>query len=161
MPTDPIAAVVTALTDPTTGLFTLPPGGQPAAPGALYNDIYPFVNAIFSATSDLTAVSKQINSALTEAATVVGTIGTAMQAASGTNLADVSAAMTALQGALSLAQSLAPAGTAAVLTSGSNLFQEIESQLSGLAAGSTLNQAATELAELALLLTGLANMFPH
>ena len=82
MATDPIQQAIDALTDPTTGLFTLPAGNGPATPGALYNDVQPFVNAIFS-TPQLKSVSQQINGALTDAASVVGTISTAMYGVGG------------------------------------------------------------------------------
>jgi hypothetical protein len=158
MPTDPIQQVINVLTDPTTGLFTLPAGNAPATPGALYNDVEPFVNAIFS-TSQLQSVSQQINTALTDAASVVGSIATAMNGI-GNTIGNVPAAMTALQNALALAQSLAPSGTAAVLTSGGALFQTIETQLTDLGAATAPAQAAQELSNLQRLLTGLAGMFP-
>jgi len=156
MPADPIAAIISALTDPTTGLFQPIAGSGPAQPGPLYNEIQPIVTAIFSATPDLTTVSQQINAALTEAAGAVAKISTAVGGLG--NLANVSAAMTALQNALSLAQSLAPSGAAVVLSSGSALFQTIENQLSSVSGGSA--QAATELTQLSALLTGLAELFP-
>jgi hypothetical protein len=158
MPTDPIQQVIAVLTDPTTGLFTLPAGTGPVGQGPLYSNVEPFVNAIFS-TSQLQSVSQQINTALAEAATVVGAIASAMSGIGGT-IGNVPAAMTALQNALSLAQSLAPAGTAAVLTSGSTLFQTIQTQLSDLGSTTAPAQAAQELTNLQRLLTGLAAMFP-
>jgi hypothetical protein len=158
MPADPIQQAVNALTDPATGLFKLPGGNAPAQPGALYPQVQPFVNAIFS-TSQLKSVSQQINTALIDAANVVGAIATAMTGI-GSTIGSVPAAMTALQNALSLAQSLAPAGSAAVLTSGGTLFQTVESQLTDLGAATSTEQAATELSNLKLLLTALADLFP-
>jgi uncharacterized membrane protein YjjP (DUF1212 family) len=61
-----------------------------------------------------------------------------------------------------MAQSLAPAGTSVVLNSASDLFQNIEGQLTTLAgeAGQTMATAGTELAQLAQLMTGLTQLFP-
>jgi hypothetical protein len=127
---------------------------------ALFGNIQTFTTAIFGISPDMKKVSSDINAALTEAATVVGKIGTAIGGAG--SLTDVSGAMTALQNSLSLLQTMAPAGTAVVFNSASGLFQAIQSQLTALAgtAGKTIADAATELAQLAQLLTALEGLFP-
>jgi hypothetical protein len=84
-----------------------------------------------------------------------------MQTSTGA-LSDIGNALTGLQSILSMAQSLAPAGTSVVLNSASDLFQNIEGQLTTLAgeAGQTMATAGTELAQLAQLMTGLTQLFP-
>jgi hypothetical protein len=126
---------------------------------ALFGNIQTFTTAIFG-ISDMQKVSSDIKTALTEAATVVGKIGTAIGSAG--SLTDVSGAMNALQNTLSLLQTMAPAGTAVVFNSASGLFQAIQSQLTTLATdpGKTIADAATELAQLAQLLTALEGLFP-
>jgi transposase len=88
-------------------------------------------------------------------------IAEAMQTSTGT-LSDIGSAMTGLQNILSMAQSLAPAGTSVVLNSASTLFQNIENQLTALAgeAGQSMATAGTELAQLAQLITGISALFP-
>jgi hypothetical protein len=125
----------------------------------LFANIQTFTTAIFNISSDMQKVSADIKTALTEAATVVGKIGTAIGSAG--SLTDVSGAMTALQNTLSLLQTMAPAGTAVVFNSASGLFQAIESQLTTLGGlGKSITDAATELAQLAQLLTALEALFP-
>jgi hypothetical protein len=134
--------------------------GNPTLQQPLYGNIQTFTGAIFHISSDLTKVSKDVNTALTDAAGVVGKIGSTIQSAG--SLANIQGAMTALQNLLSLAQSMAPSGVAVVLTSASQLFQQLQDQLTALAAqpGKTIADAATELAQLAQLLTALSDLFP-
>jgi hypothetical protein len=135
-------------------------GTGTATTTALFGNIQTFTTAIFGISSDMQKVSSDIKTALTDAATVVGKIGTAIGGAG--SLTDVSGAMTALQNTLSLLQTMAPAGTAVVFNSASGLFQAIQSQLTTLATdpGKTIADAATELAQLAQLLTALEGLFP-
>ena len=171
--TDPIAIAIQLLSvlvtpnpaatgsGQTPNLWT--DGSNKAGTTSLFTTIQGFISAILPAQ-----ISNQINSALMTASKSVAAIATALGnvATSGNSkLSDISAAMTALQNALSLAQSLAPAGAAVVLTTGSTLFQNIESQLTALesTAGDTtqaITDAANDLAQLSQLLAGLAALFP-
>ena len=127
----------------------------------LFTTIQTLVQAIFNASPSMKTVSSDITGALTEAATVISAIAKAMQTSTG-SLSDIGSAMTGLQNILSMAQSLAPAGTSVVLNSASTLFQNIENQLTALAgeAGQSMATAGTELAQLAQLITGLSALFP-
>lgn len=154
---DPIGDAIQAL-----NVLIVPTADGTGAPTttALFGNIQTFTTAIFGISSDMQTVSSDIKTALTDAATVVGKIGTSIAAAG--SLTDVGGAMTALQSSLSLLQTIAPAGTAAVFNSASGLFQVIQSQLTALAgdAGKTIADAATELAQLAQILTALEGLFP-
>lgn len=156
---DPIANTIALL-----AVLVTPTATGTGAPNTtpLYGTIQSFLGVIFAKTTsaEMNAVSVQINTALTDVAAVLTKVATAMQTAG--SLTDVSGAMTALQNSLSLAQSLAPAGTAVVLNSASGLFQQLQAQLTAIAStpGATIAQAATELAQLSQLLTALAGLFP-
>lgn len=158
MADNPIQDVITALA----------PIIKPTADGtgtptetALFDTIQTLVQAVFNASSDLKTVSGDIKSALTSAAGVLNAIGSAIESSTG-SLADVGGVMSGLQNALSMLQALAPAGTAVVLNSASSLFQTIQAQLNALAdeAGSDMETAATEIAQLAQILTALVTLFP-
>jgi len=128
---------------------------------ALFGTIQTLVQAVFNASSDLKTVSGDIKSALTSAATVMNVIGSAIKSSTG-SLADVGRVMSGLQNTLSMLQSLAPSGAAMALNSASSLFQTIQGQLNALAAeaGSDMATAATEIAQLAQILTALVALFP-
>jgi hypothetical protein len=158
MADNPIQDVITALSPiiaPTadgTGTPTETP---------LFATIQTLVQAIFNASSDLKTVSGDIKSALTSAATVMTAIGSAVKTSTG-SLADVGGVMSGLQNTLSMLQSLAPAGTAVVFNSASSLFQTIQQQLNALVsqAGADMTTAATEIAQLAQIMTALVTLFP-
>ena len=165
---DPIQQVITALNflvTPAPALNTASPqppstwvgsGAQPAGEGTVYSPIKTLLGVLFAASSDMTTVGKSVNTSLGDVAKVVGQLSTAMGQVTAT-AGDVTGAMTGLQSALALAQSLAPGSSRAVLTSASSLFQQLQQLLT--VAGS-VEQAAAELAELSQLLNGLAGLFP-
>jgi hypothetical protein len=157
MADDPIKDVITALSGIVTP--TADGTGSPTTT-PLYGTIQTLVQAIFG-ISALQPVSTDVKNALTSAASVMTSIATAVKSSTG-SLSDVGGVMTGLQNALSMIQSLAPAGTAVVLNSASSLFQTLQQQLTALAAdaGNTVATAATELMQLGQILTSLVALFP-
>src|ERR1700761_659981 len=155
---DPIGDAIQAL---NVLIVPTPAGTGSPTETPLFTTIQTLVHAIFNASPSMKTVSSDITGALTEAATVISAIAKAMQTSTG-SLSDIGSAMTGLQNILSMAQSLAPAGTSVVLNSASTLFQNIENQLTALAgeAGQSMATAGTELAQLAQLITGLSALFP-
>jgi hypothetical protein len=151
---DPIQEVITAL-----AVLATPTATGPATPTALYGKIQTFTTLVFQATPDMLAASNAVNTALTDAVSVVTKIGSAMTGV--TSLSDITGAMTALQNTLALAQSMAPAGTAVALNSASDLFGKLQDQLTAIAgAGGTVADATKELNDLGQLLTAIAALFP-
>lgn len=161
---DPIAPVVQALSvlvkpkPASIGAGSKPSDweSQDAIPGPSYSAIQGLLNLLFHVSTDMTTVSKGVNTALTDVAKVVTTIADNLSSAG--NLTDVTNAMTALQNSLSLAQALAPGSSTTVLNSASGLFQQLQNLLS--APGQTVANAAAELAEFSQQLTALAGLFP-
>jgi hypothetical protein len=125
----------------------------------LYGTIKLFVHAIFSASSDMAAVSADIKSALAEVAKVLSNMATTMPTS--TPVTDINNAMAAVQNSLALAQSFAPGGAAAVLNSASGLFQQMQAQLTAIVNMATvIDLAVADMAQLSQLLTALADLFP-
>lgn len=155
MADDPIKDVISEL----SGIVATDGSGTMVAQQPLYGTIQNLVQAIFG-ISALQPVSTDIKSALTSASSVMTSIATAVKSSPG-SLSDVGGVMTGLQNALSMLQSLAPAGTAVVLNSASSLFQTLQQQLNYLAGqGASLGDAATELTQLSQILTLLVALFP-
>jgi hypothetical protein len=151
---DPIQEAITAL-----AILATPTASGPATTTALYGTIQTFTGAVFRVTPDMLAASKAVNTALTDAVSVVTKIGSAMTGV--TSLSDITGAMTALQNTLALAQSMAPAGTAVALSSASDLFGKLQDQLTAIAgAGGSVADATKELNDLGQLLTAIAALFP-
>lgn len=117
---------------------------QTAAATALLTTIATLMNALYGASSDMKTVGGDLSTALGDVATVVQKIADQLSslAAQGT---DISGAMSALQQGLALAQTLAPGGGGTVLSSGSQLFGQIQNLLTDLGSAA---QAAAVLAQL-------------
>lgn len=162
---DPIADVVSALSILVTPNPVLN-SGSPQAPSAwasggateasAFTPIQTLLGVLFSASSDMTTVGKSVNSALTSVANVVTQLANALATVSAA-AGDVTSAMKGLQQALTMAQSLAPSSVSVVLTSGSQLFLQLQGLLT---ATGDVKLAAAELGELSQLLSTLAGLFP-
>jgi hypothetical protein len=111
------------------------------------------MNLVYGASSDLKTVGNDLSDALTKVAGVVKTLADGLTSITQTET-EVADALSALQQALALAQTLAPGSTTTVLTSGSQLFTQLQNLLS--TPGMTIAQAAAELAQLSQQLTTLS-----
>jgi hypothetical protein len=164
MATDPIGDIVSALSSAdlvtpspaTINSPAQPPStweGATAAPGSLLTVISTLMNLVYGASSDMQTVGNDLSDALTKVAGVVKTLADGLGSISQTET-EVSNALSALQQALALAQTLAPGSATTVLTSGSQLFTQLQNLLA--APGMTIGQAAAEMAQLSQQLTTLS-----
>jgi hypothetical protein len=110
------------------------------------------MGVLYGASPEMKTVGSDLSTALADVATVVQQIADQLSslAAQGT---DISSAMAALQKGLALAQTLAPGGGSTVLSSGSQLFGQIQNLLTDLGSAAA---AAAVLAQLDQQLTLLS-----
>ena len=149
-PADPIAPVVTALnaiatathTDSGTEATDWKNGN--ATPSSVASVVAILIQALYKASPDMKSVGTDIENALTEVSNVVGAIADQFVTLAGEGT-DITSALTGVQNGLALAQTLAPTSATTVLSSGSQLFQQLQQLL---AATDDLNTAATELYQL-------------
>ena len=162
MATDPIGDIVAALVSaklvtPTPKDIAEPPQAVvqwdvAASPDTLLTTIATLMQLVYGASSDMHAVGDEMSTALTKVADVVKSLAQGL-ATVGDSVGDVSAALDALQKALALAQTLAPGSATTVLTSGSQLFTQLQGLI---ATAGSVTKAAAELAQLSQQLRTLA-----
>lgn len=160
---DPILDIVNALTFLVTPSPAVPtttavdPGSWTAAPppGTAYSDVKTLLNVIFTASPDLTTVSKTINGGIGDVVPILNKIASALYGLSATTTA--ASALSGVQQALSLASTLAPGAAAPAISSGSALFTQLSAMLQKVP---NPQIAADEIAALAQQMTALAALFP-
>jgi hypothetical protein len=160
--TDPIQPVIDALKSAIATPNQNPPGtntpdewkaGKATPTNKVVVDaISQLMQVLYGASNDMKGVGSDINSALTEVATVITALADQIDKLG--QIKDVAAALGQLQQGLALAQTLAPTGPVAVLDSASKLFQQISDLLT---AAKNKDQAAIELYQLAQQLEFVAS----
>ncbi len=164
---DPIVDVISALNllvapqpalgDSSTQTPTLWQGGS-ASTNTAYGVTNTLLQTLFTASGDLTSVSKSINTGVLASVDVLNKLATALGTVAAQG-ASIQSTLAGVQQALSLAQTLAPGGATATLNQGSALFAKLTDLLT--ACGGDAKKAANELAALAQLLKKIADLFPH
>jgi hypothetical protein len=122
------------------------PATEVTSPVDLLALIGTLMAALYGASTDMNKVGQDIGKALDEVIKVVNKLATSL---AGITASDVDTAMSGLQQAMALAQTLLPGDQSTVLDSASKLFQQIHDLIESIGVA----KAAAELAQLAQLLT--------